>query len=404
MENKEEKFEKTEDTSVDLKDFKKSERSKKKSMAQKAATLTLAGTLLASTAGGCSTNKGSEEKSSPPIDPDPIEEVLDSKEEDFLENDEIRIEKQNVFSPLVETNDHFQINLPSNIPEFENKDLKYSVFESREGGYYLEEVRNFVNALVDEQIDEKNPLPAFPKYTRWDFDGGSIAYSTAPKHFVEISSEKPFSLPNVQINPESKESVQEALVKMTSEFFTGDFEYRVDEISKEGEYYKVNYSRLLEGVPIYETDYPLYLVFSQDGKLKEGRIWLKEFEKKGEVSLLPKDKLAENIHSKEYPKSVAFRVPSVIETGAETDFYPHHRQFTLPGDKQSGVINVEEGELVYYYRFFKEESVLPMLRLKGEGFVNPEVMFIGDTETRKAKFEVLANAMSSEYVEGYPAK
>ena len=45
-----------------------------------------------------------------------------------------------------------------------------------------------------------------------------------------------------------------------------------------------------------------------------------------------------------------------------------------------------------------------MFRLKGEGIINPDVMFTGDEKTRDASFEVLANAMDSKYLEDFSTK
>jgi hypothetical protein len=382
------------------------QKSRRKSLKQKIVTAALVGGLL--TGGGCTASKGLEQKNTEPINSDPVEEVDGSKTEIDINDDEVTIESEKTYPSLIEKNDSFQLNLSSDILDYidnvyptENEVLKHAVFEVKKEQDHLKNVEQFVLSVANQQVERENPLPSSPSYSKWEMDNGFISYSEY-NHFLEMEFKDPLFLNDLQINPESKKSVQEGLQKLGADFFDENFDYRVDEIVKEGDYYRVNYSRLLEGVPVYQADYPLYLVLTQDGKLKEGRIWLQEFEETGEVSLLSRDKFAQNINKKEFPKSVSFTVPGLTETGALSDFFPHHSNLSLPDEQKAGFIRLESVELVHYYRFHRDETfAMPMFRLKGSGVINPEVMFIGDEKVREATFEVLVNAADSKYIQDF---
>ncbi len=394
--------------------------SRRKSFKEKALTAALVGGLLTGSA-GCNVGQNNNQEKTEPIIPDPIEETLDIDREDKdsieIPSQEVLSEERDVFElPVREQKLLPYLNVHSNIVEYidsvrvaEGEVIKYPVFDTKEGQDHFENLAVFIDSLVDEDVILN------PNLITWEIPGGTVVYSGG-NNFLTLDFETPKNIPGVQINPESKESIEEGLKKITSEIVDGGFEHKIDQVFKEGDYYKVHYRRLLNGVPVFATNYQPYLILSPEGKLKEGGIWLREFEPVGEVKLLSGDEFNKNINDSDYPRTFSCIEPSMV-VGYPDGYWPHQseHQFFRGREfhdysmgifglgKESGVFDLTDVELVYYYRFLQgddEKPPLPMFLLGGEGQIKSQLADGGED-----KFDllarVLANAISFDNIKGY---
>ncbi len=372
-----------------------------KSIGKKMATAALIFGLSAGS-GGCSVGEDSKQRQTEPLSPDSIEEVSEVDIEK-VDSVEIPSKEKNVFSVPIEADDSFNINLHDDVVRYinsvyavEGEEVKYSVFEEKKGQNHFEKVASFINSLVGEDIEHN------PDYVELKVPGGEVFYGSK-NQFLTFDFETPIQVPGVSIVPESKESIEEGLKKITSEIVDGGFEHKVDKIVKEGDYYIVSYRRLLDDVPIYTLDNKPHLVLSQEGKLKGGGIWLKEFDKVSEVGLLSGEEFMKKVNMVDYPKTFSYGPASEIGNNTEvldTALAPKYvRTFHQPGAwKSGGLVNISKAELVYYFSHLGEK-VLPTFYLGGEGYQNvPEASAGKFGEKREIISKVLANAMSSEYV------
>ena len=386
---------------------------RRKNIKEKALTAALVGGLLTGSA-GCNVGQNNNQEKTEPVMPDPIEETLDIdrdmeeiKSVDIPVQEEALSEESDVFELSVGELNLPQLNLHSNILKYvdsvhvtEGEVTKYPVFDTKEKQDHFENLAVFIDSLFDEDVNLD------PAYIQWEVPGGEVIYGRG-NNFLTLNFETPKSIPGVQINPESKESIQEGLKEITSRIVDDGFEHKIDQIIKEGDYYKVQFRRLLNGTPVYTKDYQPYLILSPEGKLKEGGIWLREFERIGEVKLLSSDDFSKHINNPDYPRAFSYILPEVVADYPD-GYWPDESQFRglefhdfsyifLDG-KEAGFVNLTDAELVYYYRFLQrddEKPPVPMFLLGGKGSIN----YRGE-EPQEILAKVLANAISFEHVKG----
>ena len=396
----------------------------RKSFKEKAVTAALVVGLLTGSA-GCNVGQNNGQEKTEPVMPDPIEETLYIDREevesiDIPKQEEDLSEEPDVFELPVRAENRLHINLDSNIVEYinnvhvaEGEVIKYPVFDTKEGQDHFENLAVFIDSLFDEDVVLN------PDRLVWEIPGGSVSYGNKTNNFLFMDFEKPIEIPGVQINPESKESIQEGLKEITSRIVDGGFEHKIDQIVREGDYYIVHYRRLLNGIPFHSTAYQPYLYLFVDGKIKHAGILLREFEQIGEVSLFSGDEFNKNINAPDYPKTFAWIPPIVapdypnISWPAEAQSGSVGLQFHGTGSiyregKDGGVADLKDVELVYYYRFLQmddEKPPLPMFLLEGKGYINIPEQVVKERSDGKDKVEifvrVLANAISFEHVKGY---
>lgn len=397
--------------------------SRKKNIKEKALTAALVGGLLTGSA-GCNVGQDNNQEKTEPIIPEPIEETLDIDREDMDSIDipiptptqEVLSEEHDVFELPVKAEDSLHINLDSNIVEYidnvyvaKGEVIKYPVFDTKEGQDHFENLSVFINSLFDEEIILN------PNIRTWEIPDGTITYGKF-NNFLWLDFEEPIDIPGVQINPESKESIQEGLKEITSRIVDGGFEHKIDKIVREGDYYKVHYRRLLNGIPFHTIDYQPYLYLSLDGKIKHAGILLREFEQIGEVSLLSGDEFNKNINAPDYPKTFLYVPASVGVKNLNCDYVVQHGAYgstrfhtfdpMYRKGEDAGVADLTEIELVYYYRFLQgddEKPPLPMFLLGGEGYLKRQLAD-GGNDKFDLLVKVLANAMSPDHIKGSPSK
>ncbi len=383
---------------LDLEAFRSSRTSRRKSIKEKIITAALVTSFMVS---GCSTSKGIEETKEHPLSLDSLGTVVDLEEEE-----ELKDEVEKLIPPLVEPNNSFQINVSQNVVEQidvlqskEGEKIAYPVWQIEKGGpRVVQSIRDFVDSVaLTDVVENQAKAPYDFDYIEWGFDNGLVYYNNMGHSFLDLDFTTPVDFEGLEVDLSDDESLEKFLEDLDSKFFQIGFEHRVDGVLKQGDYYKVNYSRLLDGIPIYNFAYPSFLTFTQDGKLKEGRIWMAGFKKTDEVTLLSGTEIIENINNPTYPKSVVFE-----NLEEDTDFigdgfprfFQHHLWRMWGRDRDGGDINLEDLELVYYFKINDTKGrtyALPMFKLKGTG----EVKWLENLETN---FEVLANALELKYI------
>lgn len=360
--------------------------------------------------GGYGTGRSLEEKEEAAVDSDATEEVLqeDTSEviEETSEESESKIEL--IYDPLVGKDSTFKIELSSSVIENIDKIyssngeiIKYPVFEVDKRGYMdnLPRIRNFVELIAGDEIKEE----VGRGYYEWEFGENLVAYGA----FLFLDFQEPISIPNTQIDMGDKVSIENALEKLHLELLGSAEKYRVDSITELGQgagepsYYRVEYNRFLNGLPLYFM-HNAPLLFTKEGKLIQGTLPLFNFKETGRVSLLSGEEFSKNVVQKEFPKSIVFETEVLTYESSlrGRSLLRHSEGDRIKTDGDHGSINLKEVELVYFCVQGKT-LVLPMFILRGRGVLNPE-RYTTYEDGVEIEFEVLANAMSIEYVKGYP--
>ena len=385
----------------------------RKSFKEKAVTAALVGGLLIGSV-GCNVDQNNGQEKTEPVMPDPIEETLDIDREevesiDIPKQEEVLSEEPDVFELPVGELNLPQLNLHGNILKYvdsvhvtEGEVIKYPVFDTKEGQDHFENLAVFIDSLFNEEVVLN------PDRLLWEIPGVSVSYGNKTNNFLFMDFEKPIEIPGVQMNPESKESIQEGLMEITSRIVDGGFEHKIDQIIKEGDYYKVQFRRLLNGIPLHTIHHEPFLILSLEGKLNNAGILLREFEQIGEVSLLSGDELSKHINELDYPRAFSYVPPEAV-VGYPEGYWPDERHlqglefhdfsYIFWDGKEAGFVDLTDAELVYYYKFLQiddEKPPVPMFLLGGKGYIN----YRGE-EPKEILAKVLANAISFEHVKGY---
>lgn len=214
-------------------------------------------------------------------------------------------------------------------------------------------------------------------------DGGNGVKYDVQSDLLGFYFESPMPLSGVEIDPTDVDSAQRSLDNISEEFFSSNFEYEVSEVSIEGNYYRVDFHRLLNERPIFIYFEPLYFLATRDGRLKEGRFQLTEFSESGTVSVMSSEDMDSRINEEHHMKSIVLRPTSqeVLERYGESFFI-----MDITGDEEAN-INLEVGDLVYYYTVKLQEEMIPQFLLNGEGVIDIQGEKIDST------FEVLTDAI-----------
>ena len=301
------------------------------------------------------------------------------------------------------------------VPHFEERGPKYTqyqmdlsstlldsldVYEGSKNQYEILDIdhkgwaESFAGALVGRNLEYSNfPMPAIEgsdlhymdqTIHYWETQEDGVTYDVQ-SDLLTFSFSTPANLSGVSINPRNEADALKALNDISSKFFSSDFEYRVNDISAEGNYYRIDFSRLLDGHPIFLYSNELYLLVTPDGRLKEGRFLLAEFRESSRVNVMSSAQLEEQINEIEHDKSVVLRPID------ESVYERYDRRFfivDITGDEVANV-NLEVGELVYYYTVKFQEEVIPEFLLDGSGDIEIEGEKIDVT------FKVITEAIAS---------
>ncbi len=306
------------------------------------------------------------------------EEVVDKDDRDQFEFDR--------GEPSGATYENYDINFPEGIlREIDSYSGEYLIFEVKDIDH-LSWVETFAKTVRGDLEYRKQPHPPVRGSSvhvldqtlhYWELGDEVIHYDVA-RDIVFFKFETPTPIPNIDIEPESRVSVENALMEIHEQFFSSDLVVVLENVSEHGDFYKVEYSRYLNDVPVRVPNSPLYLTLTSDGELKEGRFLLAEFEEIGKTKVFDGEELRGALFSKRFRKDIMFNLldPDQIE-----DFDDAYFLLSLTGEEE-GVINLEEVKLGYEYTSKFSEIVYPRFSFKGQGLVEIE------GEDMEAEFEM----------------
>ncbi len=256
---------------------------------------------------------------------------------------------------------------------------------------HLQWAQEFANSFVRKDFQYREQLfPAIPgcdlhtldqsRYY-WENDSEYVLYDLATD-MLSFSFETPVLIPNVQINPRDLSSVEKALVDLNKEFFSETFEYEIQEITIEGNFYKIEFLRTLDDLPILLRTKPLFLLVTPDGRLKEGSFLLAEFDEQGTKVVSSGQDLLKGLRDSSINKSISFEF---LDNSDYESFDDYFFFLSITGDEY-GQIKLSDGALYYHYQSKFDEIIEPKFLLLGEGFVEIEGGEYGSS------FEVLSNS------------
>ena len=252
----------------------------------------------------------------------------------------------------------------------------YPVFEVEIIDHF-EWAEKFVKAIKGDQLNyEKGSYPALEGSSIQTLDQSIHYWKKGDEfitYFVENDNlimrfETPVSLPGIIINHSSKEDVKAALDEINRVYFSADFQIEIDGIYKQDDYYRIDYVRVLGGLPVYTYHYQPYLLVYPDGRIKEARFLLAEFSNADSpIRILAGEDLKEIINTSAYKKSVYF---DFVDPGVH-DLFDSEYGYDITGEEE-GEILIEGVDLFYYYQGKFASSIVPTFFFKGSGFVEIE--------------------------------
>ncbi len=323
------------------------------------------------------------EKETPPVTPSGPNDEIVLPSDDFVVQQPLSYHK------------NYSINFESSaVTELNKFKGQYFIFTIKDVNH-VSWVDDFLKDIGKENLQyiENSPTPETTIYY-WDDGIDSISYNLN-KEFLYLSFQQPVIIPKINFNVNDKNSLSRSLNNFAKKYFSSDFAYEVKEIAKQDGYYRVEYDRLLEGIPLHLDAPSSYLLLTLDGRIKEANFILVEFEKysNNKFSLISSDELGKNISSMEYPKIVKF---SNLDDKVEEKYDPYGYQVEANHFLQEGVMSISKAGLVYHYVSREQDFVAPVFVLEGEGTLSV------DGVSTDADYKVLSSALDSKYVFVHP--
>ncbi len=257
-----------------------------------------------------------------------------------------------------------------------NYEGEYKVYDVKDINH-LEWVEDFVQSLGRNDLEYRpKPHPALDgdklhtidqSSHIWEKEDEFIHYRVA-SDFLTLTFDRSIRFPNVQVNPNDKSSVESGLREISKQFFSSDFEYQINTISREGENYKIDYSRLLDGLPITMDVGNLYLILTPAGHIKEGWFLLAEFEEMESMILDSAQEIVQGLDDEHFPKDLRF---VFADPNVELELFNHATGYERTG-LEEGFVNLDD--LVFSYRYDNkfQKSVAPHIAFQGDGVVRIE--------------------------------
>lgn len=290
---------------------------------------------------------------------------------------------------------NYQINISAEAMKDLNRlSQEYSGFKVKNTDH-LSWVQNLISSIGKENLEysKSDPTPDVTIHY-WEDENDSISYNLN-RDFLFLNITQPVIFENINLDPKNKENLLSGLRSLAKEYFSEQFDYKINDISLEGNYYRVNYSRILNDIPAHMDMQDQYLLLTPDGRLKEGIFLLTEFEEYDEMKypLISSTDLKNNVSAMEYPKTVYF----TILDEQVNEFYEPYGYFVYSEPfSQKGRMDITEVELIYYYVDKSQLITVPTFIFNGTGLVDVEGDLI------EADFEVLASALDSKHVFVHP--
>lgn len=284
------------------------------------------------------------------------------------------------------TYENYDINFSENvIGKIDNYSGEYLVYEILDVDHtaWVEEFANAVRSDLEYREQSHPAVVGHDVHTLdqslhyWELEDEVIHYDVA-RDIMFFKFEDAVAIPNIDIDPESKQSVENALRQLNEEYFSEDFVISVNDITEDDDYYRVEYSRYLDEVPVNVLNNPLYLILNSEGEVKEGRFSLAEFEEIGGVTTLEGVALQGAMTAGDFDKNISFTLSDTSMFGGLNEAY---FLLSLTGDER-GEIDLNDVSFSYEYTSKFLETMYPRFTLEGVGFV--EI----DGEELEAEFEV----------------
>ncbi len=268
--------------------------------------------------------------------------------------------------------ENYQINFPEDLVAKTNLYVDtYSTFSVKDVNH-LDWVEDFVSAtriLGFEYTEKAHPAVTGDSFHTidqstyyWQRGNNFITYDNATD-ILSFKFDAGIEILDVQMDSEDKESVKLGIEKISEKLFSEDFEYVVHEISSVGNNYRLDYSRLLEGVPIGQNPWNYYLILTPRGTLKQGNFLLAEFEKSSEISIPSGEEIKEKMNKREHRKFISFEFLDEIDF---EEFGPYGYDGT---GYEVASIDLEFVDLEYRYHSKFNDIVEPIFSFGGEGYV-----------------------------------
>lgn len=337
----------------------------------------------------------SSEKKTPPLeDPEIIENGKETNDTTGPKPD-TSVEEILIRQPLG-YHKNYQINFSARVvSEMENLKKEYPAFLVKEEDNFSS-VETFVKKINKDSLKYEKSSPREEVISHsWIDDTNSVSYDLRTNSIFMLF-ENPISIPEITLEPRDKESLKKNLNVFAKKYFSKNFEYEIVEITMQGNYYKVNFSRLLGGVTLGMELEGEYFLITPDGRLKEGRFLLVDFEeyKNMKFPLISSTDLSRNISLKEYPKTVHFQN---LDSSVEEEYEPYGYIISSQPYTQAGNIEVERVKLIYLFDNVSQEKVTPVFFFEGSGLLD-----VQGTMT-SSDFLIYASALHSRYVFVHPS-
>jgi hypothetical protein len=293
---------------------------------------------------------------------------------------------------------NYEINIPDRIiSEIGKITEKYSGFKLKDVNH-VSWVENFLVDVGKGDLPREKLSPKVGEdwvsssiYT-WENLQDVVVYEEA-KDTLFFRFTNPVTLSGFNLRPSSPENILKGIEDISGKYFSKSFEYKVDNISRHGNDYKIEYSRMLKSKLIYPMEQKPYLLITPDGRLREGLFLLVEFEEYLDIQypLISGSAFKNNINTVTYPKHIEFE-----PLGEITAPFAYGEPFDSVPFFQKGTIQISEVEIVYPYINKSVPVSVPTFLFKGEGILDLE------DEIKEANFNVLANAIDPKYVYIHP--
>ena len=253
--------------------------------------------------------------------------------------------------------------------------------ELRYASYDLKPSENFLNK-IKELRESNGELIEYPFYEMvrqepgyysgrvkdlrevLGVDSDEISYSFLSDK-VEFNFKEPTNIPNIDVDPSSKESIENALHEISKIYFGKEFYFEIQNMSEENGFKKVEFTRVEKKgdlvLPHYGFRDKKYLYLDDNGNFKEGRLSLIELVETGTSPIISPEVFSEILNTDDCLKAIVIRFPNPYDFGP-TESY-------IPKGNEELEVNLENFDLVLLVRTFYQTGVAPMFIGEADGRV-----------------------------------
>lgn len=227
-------------------------------------------------------------------------------------------------------------------------------------------------------------------------EGGEYIYYEELTDSLSISFKTPAYVEGGSAGISDETAAKSVFLNTINELFGNDYKYQINNVELSNREYRVEASRLVDGVPVELpglAEYSDFLVFNESGYILRGQLLLAEFQDPLTIGIIDFDDLPELLTRDAYPANYT--------QGAPLNYVPKQSSAPVdhadtPGDEeaieQSTSCVVTSAQVVYYYSTVDQLHLSPTYKLS----------CIGNITIDGLGFEVpvlvYTNAVDPEYV------